>query len=523
MRSPPPHLRTLAAARKPPDWYFRADDAHDTLGTDTTRGGVISVVTQVIKFFAQIVTLAILARLLSPDDFGKIAMALVLVSILKMFTGQALATGIIQHRNISRAQVSGFFWVSAGLCATLALLASLVSPGMAWFFGEPLLVGIVPAMTLQIVFAGLSASHLALLTRSMQFGAISAIDLAAALLSKVAGVTVAYLGGGYWALVLIPVSYDGFRMLLLWVVCTWRPHWTRLTAEAWQLLYFGAKLSATSLIDSISAQVDRILIGRFWSPASLGLYTKSYELVHLPGKLINWPLERVAISALSKLQDKREDYAAFFTAAVENYLFFMLPPILFLHLASEEVVMILLGSQWLSAVPIMRILALVVLLRSLLCPLHWYMVSRSRLKKLMVLNMVTHGLNVAAIVAGLRWGPLGVSTALVGSAAASLPFAFHYAFAGTAYGVKDYLRTTWRIALSICVTGVAVTALRAVLLTGMLSTVLAVTSVGLLTGGIYLACMLLTPGGHTVMVVAIETMTEMVRPAKNVEQGTETE
>lgn len=515
MPSPSAIIHKLCELRKPAEWYFREADSREKLSKDSTRGGIISVVTQVIKFLAQVLTLSILARLLSPDDFGTIAMALVLISILKMFTGQALATGIIQRHAISSGQVSGFFWISAGLCAGLALFASLLSPGMAWFFQEPVLAAIIPAMSVQILFAGASASHLALLTRSMQFGVISGIDLTCALLSKGIGIGAAVLGAQYWALVLIPVSYDGLRALLLWIFCGWHPHRSRFERSTWELLHFGAKLSATSLIDSISEQIDRVLIGKFWNPAALGLYTKSYELVHLPGKLINWPLERVAISALSRLQQHREDYRDFYAAVVENYLFFMLPAILLLHLAGKEIVAILLGNQWTDAVPILKVLALVVLLRSLLYPLQWYLVSRSRLKKLLILNMVIHGLNITGIVAGLPWGPLGVSTALLVSAAISLPFAFHYVFSGTVVGVSDYLRTIWRILLAIGVTGVSVTAFRATpFASAPLPALASAASVGFLSGGIYLACMLLIPGGSTVITTAIETMHQMLRPKK---------
>ncbi len=515
MSHPSTIFNKLRGLRKPSDWYFREQGSRETLGKDSARGGVISVVTQVIKFLAQVLTLSILARLLSPDDFGYIAMALVLISILKMFTGQALATGIIQRHAITSGQVSGFFWISAGLCAGLALFASLLSPGVAWFFQEPLLVAIIPAMSVQILFAGASASHLALLTRSMQFGTISGIDLTCALLSKGIGIGAAVLGAEYWALVLIPVSYDGLRALLLWIFCGWHPHRGTFERDTWELLHFGAKLSATSLIDSISAQIDRVLIGKFWNPASLGMYTKSYELVHLPGKLINWPLERVSIAALSRLQQHREEYRDFYAAVVENYLFFMLPAILLLHLAGEEVVAILLGNQWTAAVPILKILALVVLLRSLLYPLHWYLVSRSRLKKLLILNMAMHALNIAGIVAGLPWGPQGVATALLASAAISLPFAFHYVFFGTVFSVSDYLRTIWRILLAIVVTGVCVTAFRAAAFASApLPIPASAASVALLSAGIYLACMLIIPGGSTVITTAIETMRQMLRPGE---------
>ncbi len=515
MTKPSAILHKLRELRKPAEWYFREADSREKLSMDSTRGGIISVVTQVIKFLAQVLTLSILARLLSPNDFGTIAMALVLISILKMFTGQALATGIIQRHAISSGQVSGFFWISAALCAGLALLASLLSPGVAWFFQEPVLIAIIPAMSVQILFAGASASHLALLTRSMQFGVISGIDLTCALLSKCIGIGAAVLGAQYWALVLIPVSYDGLRALLLWIFCGWRPRRGTYGRSTWELLHFGAKLSATSLIDSISAQIDRVLIGRFWNPVSLGLYTKSYELVHLPGKLINWPLERVAISALSRLQQHRDDYRDFYAAVVENYLFFMLPAILLLHLAGEEIVAILLGNQWTDAVPILKILALVVLLRSLLYPLHWYLISRSRLKKLLILNMAMHGLNIAGIVAGLPWGPQGVAVALLVSAAISLPFAFHYVFSGTIFGVSEYLRTIWRILLAIGVTAGAVTAFRATAFASAPMPVLtSAASVALLSCGIYLASMLIIPGGSSVITTAIETMHQMLRPKK---------
>lgn len=497
--------------RKSADWYFKKTGADQNLGQASARGGLVSVGAQVIKFLSQILTLSILARILTPEDFGYIAMALVLISMLKMLAGQALSTGIIQHRIISREQVSGFFWISNGLCLVLTLAATALAPAMAWFFQENVLLAVVPVMAIQIMFAGLTASHLALMARTMQFGIIAGLDLAATLLSKILGIAAAIFGAGYWALVLVPISYDALRTLFVWFFCKWRPQFGKIPSSSKSLLQFGATLSFTSIIESLLRQIDRILIGKVWSGASLGLYSKSYDLGELPSRLINWPLERVALSALSKLQDNREDFMEFFFAINKNFLFFISPAVLFIHLASPQVIGIILGPQWAEAESILRYLSIVILLDCILFPLTWFFISTNQLKKYLIFTLLHNGFKVVAVFLGIKWGPVGVSISLIAGIGLFFPIGIVYTFSGSFLKFELYWKAIWRILVILAITGIMVHFIHSKLPLHTLPDIASAGIIGFITGCLYLLFMFLIPGGKEIIITAINTAQDLIK------------
>lgn len=500
--------------RRPPESYFEQEPSQD-LAQKSAKGGVISIIAHTVRFLSQLVTVSILARLLRPEEFGYIAMATVLVTIVKMFAGQALNTGIIQKADLDRQEVSAFFWLSSALAGGLTLLVMAASPAVAWFFEEKVLTAIGVVLSLQVLFGGLGGAHAALLTRGMNFGLVATLDLVAGILSKIAGVATALLGGGYWALVVIPVSQDGFKMVMVWFYCTWRPSWSCRWRESRDLFRFGAKMSVTSIFNSLAGQVDGILIGKYLSSTALGLYSKSLNLVSLPTRLIHWPLESVAVSTLSKMQDDQERYRAFFYSTGENFLFFIAPLVAFLFVGARDIVLLVLGDQWHAAVPIFRYLSLLILLQSILYPVDWFLISTARLKKYLKIVIAGNVVRIVAIFIGLRYGPQGVALGLVVSVLIFAPVAMWYALRFTHISMLSYLRSITRV-LTACLATMGIALVLQQSLFGIMrSHLLGVLSMGLLAGGIYLLCIYLLPGGRQSIKLAIDMAEKIIHKKRN--------
>jgi len=441
--------------------HFARPVGEATLRRKSARGGLVTVVGQALRFAIQLASTAILARLLTPSDFGLFAMVAVIIGFMKLFTGQSLSLGIVQRDTIHHSQVSTFFWLNTGVALALCMLSAVLAPGVAWFFREPGIKWLVVVFSLQILCAGLAMPHIALLTRQMRFAALTRIDIVAGFISKVAGIVMAWLGTGCWALIAIPVSFDLLRLVMVWGTCRWRPAWSLRDEGGYALLRFGTRMTASYVLAYSSENVDNFLIGRVWGAQILGLYSKAYTVLLMPVRLLSWPLESVAISALSSLQHKGEAFVRHFHLLTETLFVILVPLAMFLVVAAEEVIMILLGSQWGESVLIFQALGLATLLGTMVHPLHWLLMSLGQSSRYLQLNLAANLLRTAAIMVGLSWGALGVAWGISIAMAFLLPFKAWFACRGSQISVMHYAQGCWRPVVAALVAGIGLWVFRA--------------------------------------------------------------
>lgn len=442
--------------RKPVEYYFREKHQAKNIGKKSINAYFFTAGTNGIKLFINIASVAILARLLLPEDFGYVAMAAAFVSTPKILTGQYLSLGIVQAFSISPKQLNGFFWISLGLTLILTFLSVVSAPLVAWFFEEPLLTNIVLVKILMILLAGLSAPHHALLTRTMQFGVISMIDLGARTISKLLAIVLAFLGAGYWALVAMPVSYEASRTAFLWCFCTFKPKFEKIDPTSKSLLSLGTALSGTAIISSVVSEIDKIVIGKFMNSYSLGLYSKAYNLGELPGKFVAWPLGSIAVSALSRLQGEKEKYKQFFLTMSEGYFFVIASLMLTIYLSCEDIVLFVLGKNWQESIPILKYLTIFFLFKHFARPIFWFLTSTyqsgSNLNKIFVFSVSGNIFNVMGILAGIHWGTVGISVGLAISAIGFFIGACASVFHKTMISTRAFLKILWKTIVAIVLT-----------------------------------------------------------------------
>ena len=268
--------------------YFADQKQSEHLGRLALRGGIVSVAMQYGNGALQLVAAIILARLLAPEDFGLVAIVTVLTSFAPMLVDFGLGDATAQRNKITPSQISTLFWFSTAIGVSVALLVATCSPLIATIFREPRLELIALCTAISFVLWGVSNLHLALLRRTMRFGAIARIQAAGTVVGIVVAISMASRGYGYWALVLRPVSSAFCVACGAWLSCRWRPVGPSLDDEVRSMLRFGLHVVGFGVAYSLARTVDRIGLGLFYRPEVVGYYQNATTLYELLDHVSAW-------------------------------------------------------------------------------------------------------------------------------------------------------------------------------------------------------------------------------------------
>lgn len=402
----PDNLKAEAVAE---DLYFRTDHLKADLKGRAARGGAVTLASQALKFVLGMAVTVVLARLLTPQDYGLVGMVVVVTGFITLFKDIGLASATIQQAEINHQQISTLFWVNVGLSVATMLVTLAVAPLVAWFYGEPRLTGITMVFAAGFLFGGLTVQHEALLRRQMRFVALSVIDILSLLAAPAVSIVMAWRGYGYWSLVFGQLATAVTNAVGVWVVCGWRPGRPVRYSGVRTMLAFGGNLTGFAVINYFARGLDNILIGRIWGAAQLGLYARAYQLLILPIEQINAPVTAVAMPALSRLTDSPERYRAAYVRMLEKVALLTMPGIALMIATSEWVVRILLGPQWAETAYIYRLLGITALVQPIANTAGWLFISQGRTRDVLRWGVVSGFAVMAAIVAGLPWGAAGVA------------------------------------------------------------------------------------------------------------------
>jgi O-antigen/teichoic acid export membrane protein len=412
------------------------------------RGTFMFVGARGLNTLIQIGSTIILARLITPKDYGLVAMVFVGLDLLMNFRDAGLSTATVQRKNINQAQISTLFWINTLLGLLLATIMSFLAPAFAWFYQEPKLRAITLSIAIIFIFDGLTVQHRALLQRQMHYHKLAFIQIFSQTSGKIAAIVMASQGFGYWSLVAMPVSTSFFRLTLAWFFSNWVPSFPKKAKNIRDMLAFGMHLTGANFISFFSQQLDNILIGRFCGPVLLGLYSKSYNLVSMPSKFIAWPMDDVLIPSLSVLQDSPEKYRLFFRRALEKLNFFGQPITVFLIVAAEEVILVLLGNQWKEAIPIFRRLGLWGFCMITQTGGYIILISLNKTGRLLKWEFYKTIIQIIAVIFGLHWGAIGIATAIFLSCLLLKIPEMLYCYRETPISIIDFWEITWRTMVS---------------------------------------------------------------------------
>ena len=397
----------------------------------SVRGGLATITSQGVNFLITSTSTVVLARLLTPADYGLVAMATAITGLGQAFADLGLSEATIQREDLNHRQVSALFWINVAIGLTLMLITVGLAPVLAWFYREPRLKDIALVLSSTFLIGGLRVQHEALLKRQMRFKALAVRDVA----SSAAGVSLAIImarrGAGYWAIVAFPVAAQFTQMALSWLAVRWIPGLPRRDANVRSMVVFGGNIAASYLFNNISRNADNVLIGRWWGATPLGLYSKAYNLLMLPVQQLSAPVGSVLVPAFSRIQHDPERFARYYLRAANLIMWAIAPTFAVLFVAAQPVILVVLGHQWRAAAPVFQILVISALAQPLFQLTIWSLVSRGQSAQLLRLWIIMSAIMVGSFVVGLPFGIKGV--ALSGSLAqiAMLPWILKSTFRGT--------------------------------------------------------------------------------------------
>lgn len=401
------------------------------------RGMFAKLAGQGVGLLLRIGSIAVLARLLSPADFGLVAMMTVVTGFFDIVSSAGLTPAVVQSAIVTDQQRTNLFWINAGFGALLCSLCIIGGPWLAAFYAEPRLVWVAPAFAVVFLLNGLGVQQQALLERELHYVAVTRIELTAHACSSAVSIAFAWAGAGYWALILGLIAQSAIYTGNCWTATGWIPGPPRRGAPVGQLLRFGATVTLNNLIVFGTYNAEKLLIGRYWGASALGVYGRAYQIINIPTASINTAIAGVALSSLSRLQHEPERQRRYFLKGYSLLMSLTMPVTIFSALFGADIILVMLGPQWTEAVPVFRLLTPTVLVFGIINPLWALLLSSGLQQRSLYLSMVICPLVVGAVAIGIPHGPTGVAFAF--SAAMCLWVVPHviWSLKGTSVAPRD--------------------------------------------------------------------------------------
>jgi O-antigen/teichoic acid export membrane protein len=353
----------------------------------------------------------VLARLLTPRDFGIAGMVLVMSAFVTSFADFGLGNALVQRRSLSEKDRSTMFWASCAVGVSMTAIGVAVSKVAAGFYHEAQVRNLFAVLSLGFVITSLGATQRSLLSRTMDFRSLEIRSMAAALAGASVGITTAALGHGPWALILQSLTIVSVSTALVWPLVPWRPHLVFSWDSLRSLGGFGIRSVGGSFLASLNQVSDKLLIGRFLGAAPLGVYTIGYNTMLLPLTRIVSPIQQVLYPALSRLQDDPRNLATAWLRMNRAVGALCIPLMVGVMVTAPDLVPVAFGERWRSAVPILQILAWVGITQCLqgLLPVVLQVVNRPG--TYLRFSGFALVVNIGGYAIGLHWAITGVATA----------------------------------------------------------------------------------------------------------------
>jgi O-antigen/teichoic acid export membrane protein len=408
--------------------HFRTDHLVQDIGPRAISGGFVTIGAQAAKFLLNFLAAAVLARLLSPKDFGLVGMVLGITGLVAVFSQMGLSIATIQRDTITQAQVSNLFWINVGLSGVLAVLSVGLAPLAARFYHDQRVTSIMLALSLTFLLTGSTVQHQALLTRQMRFRALTIIDVTSSAIGVGIACCLAWFGFAYWALVAQQISTATCNLVMTWLTSGWRPHLPSRNSGVKPLVSFGARLSLADFLAQMALNSDSVLLGRFFGAEPLGLYTRANVLLTRPIQQVMIPINAVLTPLLSRLQSDPERYRRSLMRAYDTLALIVFSFAAMCFVLARPLVLLILGPKWSGVIPLFAAFSLVAVSGPLsyICP--WLYESQGRGQDQLLNHTLGGAVTVAAYLFGLSWGPIGVVTSLaIVSLLIRLPIVYYIA------------------------------------------------------------------------------------------------
>jgi polysaccharide transporter, PST family len=364
--------------------------------------------------FMALGSFVVLARLLTPADFGLAAAAMVVIQFVRFIVDAGFGRRLIQREEISPIDADTAFWTALGIGGLFAALTVAGAPLLALIFSQPRLTLIIRVLSLVFIFAALDSTQVALLQRAMQFRLQAIRQLAATTVSGVVALVLAGLGAGVWALVAQQLTLELLLVSLLWTMTSWRPR-ARFSGAAFRdLAGFGVSYSGIRILTYLSTNADNFLIGVVLGPVALGVYVIAYRVLIVLNELVVNTINIVALPTLSRLAGERSLINAALCRASSAAAMFAFPVYVGLAVVAHPLVRLVFGARWSESATVLQVLALAGLVQCQTTFLSSYALAVGRVRNELVWTLGLVVVQVAGFVAVVHWGIVAVA-AVVGA------------------------------------------------------------------------------------------------------------
>lgn len=329
---------------------------NNNIKAQAVKGVIWSTIERFSMQGVQFILGIIMARLLTPDDYGLIGMIFIFMSISQVFIDGGFTNALIQKQNRSETDYSTVFYINIIISIIFYIILYLLAPYIASYFEQPLLKDITRIYSISLILNSLVAVNRTKLVIAVDFKTQTKISFTSALLSGIIGITYAWLGYGVWALVIQALTSSIFNIILSFYYVKWIPMWTFSYTSFKNLFSFGSKLLIASLISNIYSNLYIFAIGKKFSAYSLGLYTRADHFAQFASSNLGNILSRVSFPILSQIQDDNEHLVRAYKKYIQMSALIIFPLILGLCGVAKPLISILLSEKWIDCVILLQIL-----------------------------------------------------------------------------------------------------------------------------------------------------------------------
>jgi O-antigen/teichoic acid export membrane protein len=364
---------------------------------------------QVISF----AVFSLLARLLSPQDFGLVATAGVVVTFMQIFLEQGFSEAIVQRDELESEHLDTAFWTILGIGTLLTIIGFSSADIVANFFNQPQLTLIVRCLSFNFLFSALNSVQAAILSRQLYFKALAIRSLLATLAGGTVGIVMAFRGFGVWSLVCQQLSFGLVAVITLWRVSDWRPGFRFSKKHFLEMFSFGINIVGFNFLNFFSRHGDDLLIGYFLGAIALGYYNVAYRILLVMTQLLVRILTQVALPTFSRLKQEPEKLRNAFYSATQLSSLISFPIFISVAVLAPEIVRVVFGNKWESSIPVMQALSLVGPLHCIFFFNGSLMIAMGKPSWRLWVTFINSVSNFIAFFLVVKWGILAVAMAYV--------------------------------------------------------------------------------------------------------------
>ena len=432
---------------------FRPIDTREGLRRTAVRSAGATITGQTANFVVSMGSVSILARLLSPADFGVVAMVTTFGLLFRSFGFSGFTELIVQREGLTDSLASNFFWIRLSVGAILTLLFACAGPLMALFYHNETVARVAVGISPMIIIGCLGWIHLGLLQRAGHFKSTALINFSGQVVLLVVSISLAMAGWHYWALVWGIVAQSAATAAGAWLVCRWTPSWPVRVAKTRSGVKFAMQVYSHYAFNYLTRNTDNLLVGWRYGASMLGFYKKAYDLFVLPESQLLSPLSMVVVTTLSRIREDREQFRRFFLGAISVMALVGMGIGADFALVGKDIIRLLLGPGWDEAGRIFALFGPGIGAMLLYNTHGWIHISIGRPERWLLWGLIEFFCTASLFVLTLRWGPSGIAFAWTLSFFLLMFPGFWYAGRPIGLRLGSIISTIWKFFFASVVAG----------------------------------------------------------------------